>query len=52
MGVHAVELLKEDISGKAVGIRGDEIFSMGLEEALSTTKPSHLDFKRICDILS
>jgi len=52
MGVHAAELLKEDITGKAVGIRGDEIFSMDLEEALSTTKPSHLDFKRICDILS
>ena len=52
MGVHAVELLKEDISGKAVGIRGDEIFSMDLEEALNTTKPSHVDFKRICDILS
>lgn len=52
MGVHAIELLKEDIGGKAVGIRGDEIFSMDLEEALATTKPSHVDFKRICDILS
>lgn len=52
MGIHAIELLKEDIGGKAVGIRGDEIFSMDLEEALRTTKPSHVDFKRICDILS
>ncbi|MDO5331203.1 MAG: ATP-dependent 6-phosphofructokinase, partial [Bacillota bacterium] len=52
MGVHAVELLKEDIGGKAVGIRGDEVFSMDLEEALHTTKPSHVDFKRISDILS
>ncbi|MCQ2553542.1 MAG: 6-phosphofructokinase [Clostridia bacterium] len=52
MGVHAVELLKEDIHGKVVGIRGDEIFSMDLGEALETTKPSHLDFMRICDILS
>ena len=52
MGIHAVELLKEDIGGKAVGIRGDEIFSMDLAEALQTTKPSHLDFKKICDILS
>jgi len=52
MGVHAVELLKEDISDKAVGIRGDEIFSMDLGEALKTTKPSHVDFRRICDILS
>jgi len=52
MGVHAVELLKEDITDKAVGIRGDEIFSMDLAEALETTKPSHVDFKRICDILS
>ena len=52
MGVHAVELLKEDIGGKAVGVRGDEIFSMDLAEALQTTKPSHLDFKNICDILS
>lgn len=51
MGVHAVELLKEDIGGKAVGIRGDEIFSMDLEEALNTTKPSHVDFMRICDML-
>ena len=52
MGIHAVELLKEDIGGKAVGIRGDEIFSMDLAEALETKKPSHLEFKKICDILS
>lgn len=52
MGTHAVELLKDGIGGMAVGIRGDEIFSMDLEEALKTTKPSHLDFMKICDILS
>jgi len=52
MGIHAVELLQEDICGKAVGVRGDEIFSMDLDEALETTKPSHVDFMRYCDILS
>ncbi len=52
MGVHAVELLKEDISGKVVGVRGDEIFSMDLSESLQTSKPSHTDFIRICDMLS
>ncbi len=52
MGVHAAELLRDGISGKAIGVRGDEIFSMDIIEALNTTKPSHTDFIEICDILS
>lgn len=52
MGVHAVELLKEDIAGKVVGIRGDEVFSMDLSEALQISKPSHTEFMKICDMLS
>ena len=34
-GAHAVELLKNDIGGRAVGIKGNKIMDVSLDEALS-----------------
>ena len=34
-GAHAVELLKNDIGGRAVGIKGNKIIDVSLDEALS-----------------
>lgn len=51
MGIHAVELLNEENVHKAVGIRGDDIFSMDIDEALNANKSNHVDFMKYCDIL-
>lgn len=51
MGIHAVELLNEENVHKVVGIRGDNIFSMDIDEALNANKSNHVDFKKYCDIL-
>ncbi len=52
MGCYAADLMASDIASKAVGIRGDDIVAIDLEDALKTEKPSHTDFIRLCDILS
>lgn len=52
-GYHAVELMCENSTSKAVGIRGDEIVSVDLEDALKTEKISHADeIIKLSDILS
>ncbi|MBO5772623.1 MAG: 6-phosphofructokinase [Clostridia bacterium] len=35
MGIHAVELLQEGQKNRAIGVKGEDIFDMDLEEALS-----------------
>ena len=52
MGVHAAQLLEKGVFGRAVGVSGDRIFDTNLLQALETTKPSHTDFRHICDILA
>ncbi|MBR5229197.1 MAG: 6-phosphofructokinase, partial [Firmicutes bacterium] len=44
-GSRAVELLRDGISGRAVGIRGTEIIDVSLEEAISSVNPETNDSK-------
>ncbi|MBZ2175654.1 6-phosphofructokinase [Schnuerera sp. xch1] len=52
MGNKAVELLISNISGKALGIKCNEIFSIDLEEALNTKKDFDTSMYEIAKILS
>ena len=47
-----MKLLADDSTSKAVGIRGDEIIAVDLDEALQTEKNTHFDYLEMCDILS
>lgn len=52
-GYHAVELMKADSESKAIGIRGEEIIAVDLEDALKMEKVSKADeIIRLSDILS
>ena len=51
MGVKAAELIEQNAESSAIGIRGDEIVAIPLEEALSIKKKSHTDFIEICNLL-
>lgn len=52
-GYHAVELMCENTRSKAVGIRGEEIIAVDLEDALKMKKISQADeIIRLSDILS
>ncbi|MDR0424057.1 MAG: 6-phosphofructokinase [Clostridiales Family XIII bacterium] len=52
MGYKAVELLKDDIGNRAVGIRGTEIVHYDLEEALGMKKDYDDGINRLAEILS
>lgn len=52
-GYHAVELMREDSESKAIGIRGEEIIAVDLEDALKMEKVSKADeIIKLSDILS
>ena len=51
MGVKASELVEQGADSSAIGIRGDDIITMPLDEALSIKKQSHTDFIDICNAL-
>ncbi|WP_326911588.1 6-phosphofructokinase [Sedimentibacter sp. MB31-C6] len=52
MGARAVELLKNSAENKLLGIRGNEIFDMDIEEALSKEKEFDLSTYELTKILS
>ena len=52
MGAKAVELLMEDKSGRAVGIRNNEIMDLDINEALSHKKVFERDIYKLTKILS
>lgn len=52
-GYYAVELMRDDSTSKAVGIRGEEIIAIPLEDALKIEKVSHTsEILKLSDILS
>ena len=51
MGVKVAELIDEGAESAAVGIHGDEIVAIPIEEALAMKKKSHTDFIDICNAL-
>ena len=51
MGIKAAELVEAGAESSAVGIRGDDIIAIPLEEALGMKKKSHTDFIDICNAL-
>jgi 6-phosphofructokinase 1 len=52
MGYKAVELLKNDIGNRAIGIRGMEIVHYDIEEALAMKKEYSGDINELSEILS
>ena len=52
MGAKAVELLKESKSNKLLGVRGNEIFDMDIDEALSIEKKFDQNTYELTKILS
>lgn len=52
MGAKAVELLKEGIAGKVVGIKENKIFDMDIHEALAMKRIFQKDLLQLADILS
>ena len=51
MGVKAAELIEQGAESSAIGIHGDEIITVPIEEALTMKKQSHTDFIEICNAL-
>lgn len=51
-GTRAVELLKENISGVAVGIRNNTIVEVPYEEVIGVKRPVNEELKRLITILS
>ena len=51
MGIKAAELVEQGAESAAIGIHGDEIIAVPLEEALQMKKKSHTDFIEICNAL-
>jgi len=51
-GNRAVELLKADISGKAVGIRNNSIVDVPYDEVIGVKRPPDEELKRLVTILS
>jgi 6-phosphofructokinase 1 len=52
-GYYAVELMRDDSTSKAIGIRGEEIIAVDLEDALKMEKVSKAEeIIRLSDILS
>ena len=47
-----MKLLKEDSSSRAIGIRGNEIFDMDLEEALKMQRITDTSLIRLAEILA
>jgi 6-phosphofructokinase 1 len=52
MGARAVELLKEGIGGRVVGIKDNKIFDMEIHEALAMKRVFHNELFQLSDILS
>ncbi|MDR1292458.1 MAG: 6-phosphofructokinase [Clostridiales Family XIII bacterium] len=52
LGYEAVKLLKNDVSGKAVGVVGGEVKSIGLRESLEMENTKIVDLNFLTDILS
>jgi 6-phosphofructokinase 1 len=52
MGARAVELLMEGKKGKAIGIRGNQIYDVDIKEALSCQKKINQDMYELAKILS
>ncbi|HZK87642.1 MAG TPA: 6-phosphofructokinase [Anaerovoracaceae bacterium] len=52
MGYRAIELIKEGISGQAIGISGDEITNLDIEKALSMKRRYNESIIQLADILS
>jgi 6-phosphofructokinase 1 len=52
MGYKAVELLRDDSSSRAVGIRGTEIVHYDLEDALKMTREYDSGINDLAEILS
>jgi 6-phosphofructokinase 1 len=52
MGGRAIELLKENKTGRVMGIRGNEIFDMDISEAMSIKKEINRDIYDLARILS
>ncbi|MDF2531148.1 MAG: pfkA [Clostridia bacterium] len=52
MGAKAVELLKEGIGGRVVGIKDNKIFDMEIHEALAMKRVFHNELFQLSDILS
>jgi 6-phosphofructokinase 1 len=52
-GYHAVELLRDNSSSKAVGVRGEEVIAVDIADALKMEKQNNSDaIIRLSDILS
>jgi len=51
MGIKAAELAFERAESAAIGIHGDDIVTIPIEEALKMKKKSHTDFIDICNVL-
>jgi len=51
LGFRAAELVAEGAESCAIGIHGDDIVAIPLEEALAMKKKSHTDFIEICNAL-
>lgn len=52
MGIKAIELLHSGISGVMVGLSGQEIVPVPLEDVTTKHQPANLDFYEMADILS
>ncbi|MEG0661943.1 MAG: ATP-dependent 6-phosphofructokinase, partial [Anaerovoracaceae bacterium] len=52
MGSKAVELIQQDITGKAIAIRGSEIKALDLQEAVSIRLEADLELLSLIDVLS
>ncbi|SHK61483.1 Phosphofructokinase, partial [Caminicella sporogenes DSM 14501] len=52
MGARAVELLMEGKSGRAIGIRNNELIDMDIDEALEMEKKFDKDIYELTKILS
>ena len=51
-GARAIDLIKQGVRNRAIGIRNGEIFDMDIAEALESTRTVDLDLYKGVDILS
>jgi 6-phosphofructokinase 1 len=52
MGVKAVEFLRDGMSGVMVGLRGQEMVPVPIEEAIARNRPANNEYYELADILS
>ncbi len=52
MGVKAVEFLRDGKTGVMVGLQGQEMVAVPIEEVTTGTRPANLEYYELADILS